>query len=72
VSETKFQRKLNHAWTCRSRDDLSDVRRFDHIERIGEAEPQRVSKRVIVLWLACKLLKTRGAVRCTLDSLGTG
>jgi hypothetical protein len=38
VSETEFQRKLNHAWTCRSRDDPSDVRRFDDIERIGEAD----------------------------------
>src|SRR5258707_12235690 len=38
VSETEFQRKLNHAWTCRSRDDPPDVRRFDDIERIGEAD----------------------------------
>jgi hypothetical protein len=38
VSETEFQRKLNHAWTCRSCDDPSDVRRFDDIERIGEAD----------------------------------
>jgi hypothetical protein len=32
---------------------------------------KRFSKRVIALWLACKLLKTRDAARRTLDSLGT-
>ncbi len=33
--------------------------------------PKRFSKRVIALWLAGKLLKTKDAVRLTLDGLGT-
>ncbi len=32
---------------------------------------ERFSKRVIALWLAGKLLKTKDAVRLTLDGLGT-
>jgi hypothetical protein len=32
---------------------------------------KRFSKRVIALWLAGKLLKTKGAVRLALDDLGT-
>ncbi len=33
--------------------------------------PKRFSKRVIVLWLAGKLLKTKDGVRLALDGLGT-
>jgi hypothetical protein len=43
------------------------------VEAVCSCEPWtlRFFKRVIALWLASKLLTTKGAVRLDLDSLGT-
>jgi hypothetical protein len=38
---------------------------------LGVYSLKRFSKRVIALWLAGKLLKTKDAVRLALDGLGT-